>query len=657
MDVCLLNMPYAGLGRPSLALGILEAYLKRDRRTYTSIYANLLFADYIGVGSYYFIELTSNEDLLGEWTFAPAAFPEFSPDPDAFFELFRDMQPDIKEMIMEVRGKSTQFIATLTQQVLALSPRIVGCTSTFQQNCASLALLRQIKESDPGVITMMGGANCETQMGLALLKTAPWVDYIVSGEAEDLFSDLITRLLTGRRTAEDGPFPAGVLCGGQARRATKSPLTVPRAVIREMDTVPVPEYELYFKAVDASGLRRVIKPGLLMETSRGCWWGAKHHCTFCGLNGEGMAFRSKSPARVMGEFSELADRYRVYDFEIVDNILDMHYIDTVLPQLCETSKPYSIFFETKSNLKKSHVEKLAKAGVKWIQPGIESLHDKFLKLIDKGVDAIQNIQLLKWCREQGIRVSWNVLFGAPGESDHWYTEMASFFPLLYHLQPPQAITKIRYDRFSPYFNRQEHFGLQLVPSPCYAYVYPVDDERLMELAYFFEDKTTWHLKKPIGRDPLQMLPGQREVESCIHEWAAGFWGMRGRPLLVTVDRQDCLRIIDTRPVAVTRTHSFQGLAAVLYRACSEAISPKALLSRIRTEQKDEGITWEDLEGHLNGFIDNKLMLLLSDKYLALALDGNIPKLPRIDAFPGGHLDLPGFSWEYKSSANFLGALS
>jgi len=655
MDVCLLNMPYAGLERPSIALGILEAYLKRDRRTYTSIYANLLFAEYIGVESYYFIELTSNEDLLGEWTFAPAAFPDFSPDPDAFFDLFRDMKPDFRAKIMEVRGKSAQFIATLTQQVLALSPRIVGCTSTFQQNCASLALLRRIKESDPGVITMMGGANCETQMGVALLKTAPWIDYIVSGEAEDVFSDLITRLLTSRRAAEDGALPLGVLCGSEARRAIKSPATVPRAVTKDMNTVPVPEYDLYFKAVNASGLRRVIKPGLLMETSRGCWWGAKHHCTFCGLNGEGMAFRSKSPARVVGEFRQLSDRYRVYGFEIVDNILDMHYMDTVLPQLGEIPKPYSIFYETKSNLKKRQVEKLARAGVKWIQPGIESLHDKFLNLIDKGVDAIQNIELLKWCREQGIRVSWNVLFGAPGESDHWYSEMAGFFPLLYHLQPPQAITKIRYDRFSPYFNRHAQFGLQLVPSPCYAYVYPVDEERLMEIAYFFEDKTTRHLKKPIGRDPLHTLPGQRDVESCIYEWAGGFWGMRGRPLLCTVDRPGCLSIIDTRPVAVTRTYSFHGLAAALYRACNEAISQKALLARIRTEQKDERITWEDLEAHLNVFIDNKLMLFLSDRYLALALDGNIPELPGIDEFPGGYLDLAGFTREYKSTANFLGA--
>src|SRR6188472_363511 len=80
MDVCLVNMPYAGLERPSIGLGILEAYLKKDHRSFRSIYANLLFAEHIGLDAYYFIELSSNEDLLGEWTFGGLAFPEFSPD-------------------------------------------------------------------------------------------------------------------------------------------------------------------------------------------------------------------------------------------------------------------------------------------------------------------------------------------------------------------------------------------------------------------------------------------------------------------------------------------------------------------------------------------------------------------------------------------------
>ena len=44
-----------------------------------------------------------------------------------------------------------------------------------------------------------------------------------------------------------------------------------------------------------------------------------------------------------------------------------------------------------------------------IQPGIESLSDHVLKLMRKGTTALQNIQLLKWCREYGVQPEWNLL--------------------------------------------------------------------------------------------------------------------------------------------------------------------------------------------------------------------------------------------------------
>jgi hypothetical protein len=55
----------------------------------------------------------------------------------------------------------------------------------------------------------------------------------------------------------------------------------------------------------ASEIGERIEPGLLIETSRGCWCGAVSHCTFCGLNGEGMAYRRKSPQRVIDRKSAI----------------------------------------------------------------------------------------------------------------------------------------------------------------------------------------------------------------------------------------------------------------------------------------------------------------------------------------------------------------
>ena len=100
----------------------------------------------------------------------------------------------------------------------------------------------------------------------------------------------------------------------------------------------------------------------------------------------------------------------------VDNILDMRYFRDVLPQLRERQLGLTLFYETKANLTKEQVKLLRDAGVLAIQPGVESLSTHVLQLMRKGVTALQNIQLLKWCRQYGVTVAWNLLYGFPGET-------------------------------------------------------------------------------------------------------------------------------------------------------------------------------------------------------------------------------------------------
>ncbi|MBD2131920.1 cobalamin B12-binding domain-containing protein [Sphaerospermopsis sp. FACHB-1094] len=91
------------------------------------------------------------------------------------------------------------IIDRVARAVLELNPRIVSCSSTFQQNCASLALLRRIRELNPAIATIMGGANCEGEMGLTLHQAFDWVDFICSGEGDELFSALCQQILTHGR--------------------------------------------------------------------------------------------------------------------------------------------------------------------------------------------------------------------------------------------------------------------------------------------------------------------------------------------------------------------------------------------------------------------------------------------------------------------------
>src|SRR4029450_7806053 len=139
------------------------------------------------------------------------------------------------------------------------------------------------------------------------------------------------------------PHVAGVATRGGDENA-EPPL------VEHLDSLPVPDFDEHFERIAKPAWAADVGVHLLLETSRGCWWGAKKHCTFCGLNGATMAYRSKSPERAFDEISELVSRYGVTRVECVDNILDNHYITTLFPRLAASGLNLELFYEVKANL-------------------------------------------------------------------------------------------------------------------------------------------------------------------------------------------------------------------------------------------------------------------------------------------------------------------
>ena len=195
-----------------------------------------------------------------------------------------------------------------------------------------------------------------------------------------------------------------------------------------MDNLPIPDFSDYFRDLANSTVAASVIPVLLFETSRGCWWGAKSQCTFCGLNGASLVYRSKSTERALEELTYLVDRWRIDLVEVVDNMLDMNYFKDLLPTLALSERSLSLFYEVKANLTRKQVQMLREAGVDRIQPGIESLSNHVLRLMRKGTTVLRNIQLLKWCKEYDITVDWNILYGFPGETQEDYDDMLDLLP-------------------------------------------------------------------------------------------------------------------------------------------------------------------------------------------------------------------------------------
>ncbi|PYQ57675.1 MAG: RiPP maturation radical SAM protein 1 [Acidobacteria bacterium] len=492
------------------------------------------------------------------------------------------------------------------------------------------------------MITVLGGANCEGVMGRTTHRSFPWVDYVVAGEADGLVAGLFRRILAeGRDVPPDG-LPAGVYVPAHRDGSPKRGSEAPRPVLRDLDALPVPDFDDYFQVLGRSRYAGAVRPGLPLETSRGCWWGAVRHCTFCGLNGSTMTFRSKSPARVHQEIRELEERYGISRFETVDNILDMGYFQSLLPALAaDGGERRRIFYEVKANLRRSQVEALRRAGIRWLQPGIESLHSAVLELMDKGVQAWQNVQLLKACRELGVRLSWNYLWGFPGEEDAWYAEMAPWLPALEHLQPPSGVTRVRFDRFSPYHQRPETFGLALRPAPAASHVYPLPAEDLLDLTYYFAAAGRPDAFTGEGGEMMAGRPGIQAVQERFEAWRVAFW--TGPPVLTEEDDGAALTFEDTRSCAVERRFRLTGLERAVYLAAQDAPLRERLAS-VLAERQGLAASSEEVAAAATELERRFLAVTVDRRLLALGLPDQCPELPGLRDFPGGLVEEGPHQW-------------
>jgi magnesium-protoporphyrin IX monomethyl ester (oxidative) cyclase len=642
-DVCLVSMPFPSLSQPSIALGLLKAALARVGISVRVFYPCVAFAEEIGLDVYMAIYGSKQEFLVGEWIFSEAAFPEHDAPVEEYLDrvlsapvshgLLRRSRfvDDPRAALLETRRAASGFVARMTRELLQYSPKIVGCTSTFAQHCASLALLRSIKTAAPEVVTLLGGANCEAAMGVATVQSFPWVDFLVSGEADLLIPELCSRVLANGTRASVQDLH-GVLHGRHSSVVFGTP--APRASVSQLDALPTPDFEEFFATLSASSLRDFIAPGLALETSRGCWWGQKHHCKFCGLNGSNMEFRSKSAARVASELEELSGRHSLRNFNIVDNILDMRYIEELLPNL-PSAQPYQLFYETKSNLRRDQLSKLANAGIRTLQPGIESMHDEILRLIDKGTTALQNVQLLKWARELGVFIAWNLLWDVPGEKDEWYSEMAEWLPWISHLQPP-GVDRIQFHRFSPYHRQSADHGLTLRPFSSYAHVYGLDEQRLDRLAYYFDEPT-----RATTEQALERRPGLKRALIVVGRWQLR-WGMVNSdsppkvPLLLMREEGEAIHVEDTRP-AGGGEQVIEGFAARVYRCCDKIGSLASVTAAVRAG--DAGTSERAVGDAIDELERRKLVLRINSKILGLALRTVSPILDRAENAPGGNVDV------------------
>ena len=196
-QVQLVVTPFLPREQPALGVSSLAAVLAERGVAAKVVYLNLAYLRICPPPLYDIIAHAFSPTLLGEIVFArahmretwlhpgaatsmscsnraridcAASTPRISvfPDEDTEETFWREA-PRLIEPLFE---RGPDVVAAWAEDILSSGPRVVGFSTTFQQNIASLALARELRRRAPpeDLTVLFGGANCEGAMGRALSR-------------------------------------------------------------------------------------------------------------------------------------------------------------------------------------------------------------------------------------------------------------------------------------------------------------------------------------------------------------------------------------------------------------------------------------------------------------------------------------------------------
>jgi ribosomal peptide maturation radical SAM protein 1 len=548
--VGLVSLPWMSPALPSIQLATLASALRRQGVASEVHELYVDFAARIGLNLYNYLG-----NLLGflpEWVFSRHYYAaESGDDLRSMLEqqpLAELPWPELADSLLEALDPVTRsYLDDMLAEVEWGRYAVLGFSLTISQLGASMAFARLVKLEYPSTNIVFGGSQCAGEMGRAILRICPYVDVVVQVEGELAFPELVAVLSRGETCAdvagisyrtEDGGIETNP--GGELYQPDEDKLSL--------------DYDPYFRRLARLNMLEKVNPWIPFESSRGCWYGEKVQCTFCGLH-EIMRFRRWSAEAVLEELERLRDRYGIGRFYCMDLIMPRDYLRTLLPEIARRGHEWMFFYEIKANMKRHELETLAAAGVRWVQPGIESLDEDLLRLMRKGVSPLQNVLLLKWSRELDVFCGWNLLYGLPGETEASYRSMTALIPKLTHLQPPSGGGEFQLHRFSPYFEQPEHYGIRWTGAhPMFRHAFPVPAEDLDDLVYLHS----------FERDPDRAPPvDTASVEAAVSTWRSAF--RRGARFDFKQRADGSAYLVDRRDVrAPARTYELGRAEAALY---------------------------------------------------------------------------------------------
>jgi len=282
-------------------------------------------------------------------------------------------------------------------------PDVVGITSTTSMIPDAYAIAKIAKRCNENVKIVMGGPHV-TFLPERTFQECPYIDFIVRGEGELTFRELIDSLERDRD-------PSNIL-GLSINLRDKVRNNPPRPLIKDIDTIPMPSYDLLpMEKYQANGVRF----GTVM-TSRGC----PFNCAFCSSSLQfGKRWRGHSDSRVIEELKHLHEKYRIREIEFLDDTftLNKHRAIRIARRIVKEGLDISWSASSRVDTFTEEVaEAMKKSGCHTIYFGIESGSRKTLNFIGKGITPEQSISAVKKAKRHKLRALGSFVIGFPEET-------------------------------------------------------------------------------------------------------------------------------------------------------------------------------------------------------------------------------------------------
>ncbi|MFH0801964.1 MAG: cobalamin-dependent protein [bacterium] len=271
---------------------------------------------------------------------------------------------------------------TLNGLVSEFKPRMIAVslyTSNVLEAFRGIAIL---KKQNPEILVVVGGPHA-TVFPERTLAECMDIDYAVVGEGEITLRELIAAVKSQVSLAD--------VQGICWRNGDGIRLNKPREFIKDLDTIPVPAYDLIQSYTYPYDSVKVGKRVATMMTSRGC----PFECTFCAAKAVwGRSYRRRSPQNVAEEIKCLRDRFGYDDIYFMDDLftanrpwLEEFYMEMKSQGI---SLPWKCLGRV-DLLRAEDYKKMSENRCYAVQFGVESGDSDVLKDINKGITLGQAV--------------------------------------------------------------------------------------------------------------------------------------------------------------------------------------------------------------------------------------------------------------------------